>query len=196
MKIIYPTTPEMVPPLLPGGSGIFLKKSGNSDAGNEVRNGVSSKASELREPLQIILADDDPDDRELFEEAIIESKLKVDVKCVHDGLELISLLKSKLNPLPHLIFLDLNMPNKNGKECLEEIRKNEKLRNIPVIIYSTSSSPKDIEETYSKGANLYVAKPSSFSNLSSIIKQLLTMDWNRMKPHGLKSAFVFQPSRK
>src|SRR6478672_4937519 len=110
--------------------------------------------------LKILLADDDPDDRELFTEAA-ESH-DVSVESVPNGIELMQTLIHAA-ALPDFILLDLNMPEKGGKECLHEIRQYNKFDSVPVIIYSTSSSKKDIEDTFSMGANLYITKPNSFS---------------------------------
>lgn len=142
-------------------------------------------------PVVIFLADDDSDDRAMFEEVIEEIDATIQLFCAEDGMVLLQLLNTEKYPLPHLIFLDLNMPNKNGKECLDEIRKSEHLKNIPIVIYSTSSSPKDIEDTFEKGANLYVRKPSSFNELRKITKEVLCMDWEYHKPFVKRNGFVF-----
>lgn len=147
--------------------------------------------SKHKNPVVIFLADDDVDDRSMFEEVITEIDQSIQLTCVEDGMMLLQLLKSENNDLPHLIFLDLNMPNKNGKECLDEIRKSERLKHIPVVIYSTSSSPKDIDDTFDKGANLYVRKPSSFNELRSITRAVLSIDWQIHKPYEMKSIYVF-----
>jgi CheY-like chemotaxis protein len=144
-----------------------------------------------KNPFLILLADDDTDDREMFAEVIGEIDSSIQLTCAEDGVALLKLLQSKERPLPHLIFLDLNMPNKNGKECLDEIRNSERLKHIPIIIYSTSSSPKDIDDTFEKGANLYVRKPSSFNELRSITRTVLAIDWESHKPHSLKNSFLF-----
>lgn len=141
--------------------------------------------------LRIVLADDDIDDRDFFAEAISELEFKVHLENVEDGSNLLRILEDPDKVLPHLIFLDLNMPNKNGRECLDEIRKNERLKSIPVIIYSTSSSPKDIEETFVKGANLYVRKPSSFNDLLVIIRKVLSLNWDKYQPNASRKNFVF-----
>jgi CheY-like chemotaxis protein len=121
-------------------------------------------------PLMILLADDDESDRLLFKEAFGELKIKSVVHTVNNGIQLMDYLNKKDAALPHLIFLDLNMPRKNGLECLKEIRSNEKFKEIPIAIYSTSAFKNDIDETFSNGANVYIKKPSDFN----ILKQLLT----------------------
>ena len=120
-------------------------------------------------PLMILLADDDEVDRMLFKDAFKELKIKSIVHTVNNGTQLMDHLAKNDIALPHLIFLDLNMPHKNGLECLKEIRSNKKFKEISIAIYSTSSSEHDIEETFRNGANVYIKKPSDFG----ILKQLL-----------------------
>lgn len=141
-------------------------------------------------PLRIMLADDDADDRDLFAEAVAESGLHTSLSFAEDGIRLLEMLTANEN-FPDVIFLDLNMPNKTGKECLIAIRKNNKLRNIPVVIYSTSSSQKDIDDTWENGANLYIRKPSSFKEMMEIAAKVLALDWDDYKPNSTKSNFVF-----
>ncbi|HEY0091826.1 MAG TPA: response regulator [Flavobacterium sp.] len=140
---------------------------------------------------KILLADDDADDRELFTEAINEHNADVDT--VWNGVQLMKALNTHTT-LPDFIFLDLNMPEKGGKECLQEIRQDDKLKDIPVIIYSTSSSKKDIDETYELGANLYITKPSSFSELRKTVKEIINLDWSEYQPNSKRNTFVFSPS--
>jgi DNA-binding NarL/FixJ family response regulator len=79
--------------------------------------------------------------------------------------------------LPHILFLDLNMPGKTGIECLKEIRANTRFKDVSVAIYSTSSSEKDIEDTFIEGANIYIKKPNDFSALKKVIKEVINMNW-------------------
>lgn len=132
------------------------------------------------EPFHILLADDDADDRQFFSEAIHEIKMDHTLKLFNDGKELMDFLEHPDNEdmtLPHILFLDLNMPYKNGMECLKEIRQNPKYNNLSVAIYSTSSSEKDIEETFASGANIYIRKPNDFSTLKKVIKDVVNMNW-------------------
>lgn len=137
----------------------------------------------------ILLADDDADDRFLFKEAVDETK-DVVLVTVKDGLELMNKLTKSTGELPDAIFLDLNMPFKNGHECLREIKDNEKLRSIPVIIYSTSTNKTQIDSTYKDGANLYIPKPDSFSMLKKIVQKVFSIEWAEYKPQPSKDKFV------
>jgi CheY-like chemotaxis protein len=128
------------------------------------------------EPLIILLADDDESDRYLFKEAIGELKIKSAVHTVNNGTQLMDYLNKKDTTLPDLIFLDLNMPRKNGLECLIEIKNNEKIKDIPIAIYSTSASKHDIEETFRHGANVYIKKPSDFNILKQLLAKVVSAD--------------------
>ena len=79
--------------------------------------------------------------------------------------------------LPNILFLDINMPKKNGVECLLEIKKNERFRDIAIAIYSTSSSEEHIEETFVNGANIYIKKPNDFQTLKKILSDVVTLNW-------------------
>jgi CheY-like chemotaxis protein len=121
------------------------------------------------EPLRILLADDDADDRLLFKEALSGLKIKTSVETVKDGVELMEFLAQKTEVLPQLIFLDLNMPKKNGFECLKEIKSIERYKDISIAIYSTSTSEHDINETFILGANVYLSKPGDFETLKALL---------------------------
>ncbi|MCC5906347.1 MAG: response regulator [Balneolaceae bacterium] len=121
-------------------------------------------------PLRILLTDDDEGDRLVFKEIINEMGRNTIVQMVNDGNQLMDFLANGKNPLPHIIYLDLNMPNMNGLECLKQIRSNEKYNDISIAIYSTSTSEKDIEDSFLHGANIYIAKPGDYNEL----KQALT----------------------
>ena len=115
--------------------------------------------------LQIILADDDDDDRSFFKEALLQATPDVQLITVEDGEELMGYLEEKENPPPpHIIFLDINMPYKNGKQCLREIRNNRNFDEVPVIMISTSNYATEIEETYKSGANLFLQKHRFFDD--------------------------------
>lgn len=127
--------------------------------------------------LNIALADDDEDDRLFFEEAIEEITIRTKLSLFHNGKELMDYLNLPNVILPNLVFLDLNMPVKNGMQCLKEIRSNPFLNNVSIAIYSTSSSEKDIEETFVNGANIYLNKPNNFSKLRKSIEKVLQINW-------------------
>jgi CheY-like chemotaxis protein len=129
--------------------------------------------------ITILLADDDPDDRQLTRDAFVENRLANELDCVEDGEELMDYLRrrgrySKLNsdPLPGLILLDLNMPRKDGREALKEIKADPALRRIPIVVLTTSKAEEDILRSYDLGVNSYVTKPVTFKSLVELIKVL------------------------
>jgi CheY-like chemotaxis protein len=127
--------------------------------------------------LNIALADDDEDDRLFFQEAIEMVPIRTKLSLFNNGRELMDYLNLPNIVLPNLVFLDLNMPIKNGMQCLREIRANPLLKEVSIAIYSTSSSEQDIEDTFVNGANIYINKPSSFLSLREAIEKVLQIKW-------------------
>ncbi|MXN90612.1 response regulator [Flavobacterium sp. Sd200] len=140
--------------------------------------------------LHIMLADDDEDDRLFFKEAFEEVKIKYDISTFNDGEQLMNYLNEPQNPLPDIIFLDLNMPRKSGMECLKEIRQNERLKRISVAIYSTSSSEQDIEDTFVAGANVYIKKPNDFNMLKKVLSDVVHINWQYIVDGLNKDSFI------
>lgn len=146
----------------------------------------------MSEILKIVLADDDESDRINFVDAFDELKIKSEVQTVKDGVELMDYLKNTDAVLPDLIFLDLNMPRKNGLECLKEIRESAKLKEIIIAIYSTSSSEKDIDATLINGANVYIKKPNDFSTLKQVLDKVVRAAYAfRTPPFNIEN-FIFR----
>ena len=129
--------------------------------------------------INIVLADDDPDDRKLTQDAFEENRLANEFHAVEDGEELMDFLHRRgkyeslrSEPLPGLILLDLNMPRKDGREALKEIKADADLRRIPIVVLTTSKAEEDIVRTYDLGVNSYVTKPVTFKSLVELIKVL------------------------
>ncbi len=130
-------------------------------------------------PITILMADDDEDDRLLAKDALEECRLANDLHFVIDGEDLMDYLYHRgkytqviKSPRPGLILLDLNMPRKDGREALQEIKADPELRPIPIIVLTTSKAEEDIYRTYDLGANSYIAKPVTFESLVSVMKAL------------------------
>ena len=140
----------------------------------------------------IFLADDDEDDRELFKLAIDQISVPTKLDTFKNGVELIKALRESGTNLPDILFLDLNMPNKGGLECLNEINQDPGLRGVTVVIYSTSSSEKDIEATFVAGANIYINKPADFEILKKSLKKVLTLDWHYHTSNLNRDNFYFR----
>lgn len=135
--------------------------------------------SQNRNPVVILMADDDADDRLMTREAFEESKLGNDFRVVEDGEELLAYLRRQGKfadpasaPRPGVILLDLNMPRKDGREALKEIKADPDLRRIPVVILTTSKAEEDIYRTYDLGANSYIMKPVTFDGLVEVMRGL------------------------
>jgi CheY-like chemotaxis protein len=144
-----------------------------------------------KEPLQILLADDDDVDRMLFKTALNETEIEINFQKVNDGTQLMKYLAIIDQPLPHFLFLDLNMPLKSGLECLIEIRSNILYKDIPIAIYSTSASNRDVDETFSNGATMYIKKPNDFIELIQVLKKaILAIHTYRISPFNRANFLV------
>lgn len=128
------------------------------------------------DPIAILLADDDEDDRMMTRKAFERHRLANDFYTVNDGEELMRFLLRQGEyaqaPRPGIILLDLNMPRKDGREALREIKAHEELRTIPVVILTTSSEEEDILKTYDLGASSYITKPVGFESMVKIVEAL------------------------
>ena len=134
---------------------------------------------ENRKPVVILIADDDPEDCMLIKDAFKEGLLVNGLRFVEDGEELMDYLRHQgkyrdrsAYPRPGIILLDLNMPKKDGREALKEIKSDPDLRSIPVVILTTSKEEEDILRSYDLGANSYITKPVTFAGLVEAIKSL------------------------
>ena len=128
-------------------------------------------------PITILMADDDADDRLMTKEAFEESRLANDLRFVEDGVELMDYLQRRgkyrdpaTSPRPGLILLDLNMPKKDGREALEEIKADPNLKCVRIVVLTTSKAEEDIYRTYDLGAASYITKPVTFAGMAEVIK--------------------------
>lgn len=160
------------------------------------KKNVKSETSSILESLignnflDVIIADDDEDDIALFQEAIANITDRIKVTKVADGMQLMQKLKSSY--LPDLIFLDLNMPRLNGFECLSEISSISDLKDIPIIIYSTSANHDQIEKTYNQGATFYLQKPSTFIDIKILLQKIFTFSANQFFTQPQRADFVLR----
>ncbi len=144
-----------------------------------------------KDQLNIFLADDDDDDRLLFCEALDELETNTRVTTFENGVDLMANLIDKEIALPDMIFLDLNMPLMNGEECLNDIKLEPTLSEIPIVIYSTSLDPHMAEILLEKGANLYLQKPKSYTQLkASLERSLESIDQNQSRPTSMKDFVI------
>ncbi|WP_276380104.1 response regulator [Flavobacterium sp. H4147] len=141
------------------------------------------------EPVKIILADDDKDDQELFKDALDAGGINSDFTAVDNGQQLLDRLKDDAEPNPDMVFIDVNMPFKGGKQALKEIRSDEKLKDIPAVMLSTSGHPQDIEDALRHGADLYIQKPNSFTGFVLLLKKVFSLHWAKALMNPLKEFF-------
>jgi CheY-like chemotaxis protein len=125
--------------------------------------------------LRVLLADDDADDCLFFKNALEELSLSTTLTTVHNGEDLLNYLTEHAEQLPHVVFLDINMPRKTGPECLAEIRANPKFKKLPVVMFSTSNSWDVINKLFKSGADVYIHKPSDFAQLKQVIHHALPL---------------------
>lgn len=129
-------------------------------------------------PITILMADDDEDDRDLAREALAESRVLNNLHAVNDGADLLQYVRhegrytAENAPRPDLILLDLNMPKVDGREALEALKKDPKLRSIPVVILTTSRAEEDVVRSYDLGANSFISKPVTFAGLVDVMREL------------------------
>ncbi len=136
------------------------------------------------------MADDDTDDLFLFKNALDEVSTEVFLTVASDGQHLMERLEQDTPPCPDFILLDLNMPRKNGFECLAELKQSEKFKGIPVVIFSTSGDSDAVEKAFHSGASRFAKKPRSFKKLKSLIKELLAINWKQNTIYSLKNGFL------
>jgi CheY-like chemotaxis protein len=125
--------------------------------------------------LKILLADDDIDDCLFFRRALKELSVSTHLEIVNDGEQLMEYLAENSDHLPLVLFLDINMPRKNGTECLTEIKQNEKLKDLPVIMFSTSNSRGTVNTLFKSGAHVYIHKPNDFAQLKQVIHHAIPL---------------------
>lgn len=126
------------------------------------------------EQKRIFLIDDDDDDQLIFKDALSEINSAIECIFANNGIEAISLLK-KISPLPSLIFLDLNMPVMNGFECLQRLKQENRMKEIPVVIFTTSNNPLDRIKSKERGAEFYLTKCSDFELLKKQLKEIFNL---------------------
>lgn len=143
--------------------------------------------------LHLLLADDDADDREWFQEALEELPVATLLTKVNDGEELMLWLQKQKPNLPDLLFLDLNMPRKDGHQCLAEIKQDPELQLLPVIILSTAVNYAQTDTLYQTGAWYYIEKPDSPGQLTKIVEQVLRLTEQKPRIQPSKKEFILFP---
>ena len=124
------------------------------------------------QPIELLLVEDNDDDIDLTREAFAEARIHLNLHVARDGIEALEFLNNNKNPRPDLILLDLNMPRKDGRETLEEIKAHPEFKRIPVVILTTSEAEKDVISAYDKNANSYIVKPVDFDQFLNVMDTL------------------------
>jgi CheY-like chemotaxis protein len=124
------------------------------------------------QPISVLLVEDDPGDVVLIEEAFEHNKVRNSLKIVGDGVEAMEYLRAEGSDRPDLVLLDLNLPRKDGREVLAEVKSDPDLRTIPIVVLTTSEAEEDVLKSYQLHANAYVTKPVDFERFVSIVRQI------------------------
>lgn len=135
----------------------------------------------------VLIADDDEEDFEILKDSIRDAGFTVKIERAENGEILMTVLN--LN-IPDLLFLDIHMPCKDGKQCLKEIRENPRYDLLPVIMYTSLEAPSDVEYCYRQRANLYTLKPTSYNELKRILQHIFSIDWKNASYYPSLSQFV------
>jgi CheY-like chemotaxis protein len=141
----------------------------------------------------LLLADDDIDDCIFFEDALKELPISATLSTVNNGIQLMNYLLAKSDDLPDVLFLDLNMPRKSGIECLTEIKMIDKLKDLPVIIFSTSFNTEVVDLFYQKGAHYYIRKPGEYEKLRKVILEAVTLTSQNKLTQPTRDKFILEP---
>lgn len=136
----------------------------------------------LKNIHSLLFADDDVDDCMFFKDALAQSDIKTELTMVHDGAQLMDYLSQTPDDNPDILFLDLNMPRKSGLECLIEIKSNEKLKSIPVVIFSTSCEKNITDKLYDGGAHFCIRKPGDYDELRDVIDKAILRTYKKDRP--------------
>jgi len=142
----------------------------------------------MNESLNILLVEDDPDDVFFFSRAVRELNIACALSVAANCREFLALLEARKDV--DLVFMDINMPQKDGRECLKELKSIEEYRNVPVITFTGSRSERDIDDMYALGAHYHIIKPFSAINYKLALKTVFGIDWKKAQPPLLKKNFV------
>ena len=156
-----------------------------------ILNAIFTKLFKMHHNL--LLADDDNDDCAFFKEALEELPISATLITVNDGVQLMDFLSAKCDSLPDALFLDLNMPRKSGFECLSEIKLIDKLKDLPVVIFSTSLNMEVVDLLYQKGAHYYIRKPGGYNNLKKAILAAVTLVSKNKLTQPTRDKFILHP---
>lgn len=145
----------------------------------------------IKESQDVLIAEDDDEDFELFAEAVAELSEPIILRRARNG---DSLMKALNDRVPRVLFLDIFMPCRDGKDCLQEIRAQKKFEDLPIIVYSAVESPEFIDYFFTHGTSMYVLKPRTYTALVGVLQQVFTIDWTTTRYNPTISDFVLNPT--
>jgi response regulator RpfG family c-di-GMP phosphodiesterase len=145
-------------------------------------------------PIEVIFTDDDEDDLEFFRQALGKLETPANLNTFRDCDKMMKFLERKKDPpSPQIIFLDINMPKKDGLTCLHELRAKPRFAKVPIIMFTTSLRPVDVEQSYIRGANLYIKKPTGFNELVTTVQRLFSKQWLDRLMNMDKAVHIVKP---
>jgi CheY-like chemotaxis protein len=145
----------------------------------------------MTDSKNVLIAEDDHDDFEMFSLAIQELSISVVIRRAENGDLLMEILETNI---PDILFLDISLPCKDGKQCLREIRANHKFDLLPIIMYTSFNDPRSIEFTFREGANVFIIKPSSYKDLRDILKNIFAIEWKKSMYYPALPDFIANKS--
>jgi response regulator RpfG family c-di-GMP phosphodiesterase len=145
---------------------------------------------QLEEVQEVVVADDDTDDFELLADVIRSLPLKVMVSRADNGNVLMKLIHEKI---PDLLFLDIILPYKDGKDCIREIRSDKKFDSLPIIVYTSIRDLETVEFCYRWGTNLFVHKPHTYSEIGDVVRKIFSINWKKLRYYPTRNEFVVNP---
>ena len=144
----------------------------------------------LEEELHVLMAEGDKDDFDILADAIEKVPVKVILTRAENGDVLMKLIHDKI---PDLLFLDIILPYRDGRDCIREIRSDKKFDNLPIIVYTSIKDLDTIEFCYRWGTNLFVHKPQTYSEIADIIRKIFSVNWKKMQYYPSRNEFVLNP---
>ena len=145
---------------------------------------------QFEEELNVVMAEDDNDDFEILADAISKVPVKILLSRAEDGVVLMKLIHEKI---PDLLFLDIILPQRDGRDCIREIRSDKKFDGLPIIVYTSLKDLETVEFCYRWGTNIYVHKPQSYSDIAEIVRKIFSINWKKLQYYPSRSEFVLNP---
>jgi response regulator RpfG family c-di-GMP phosphodiesterase len=145
---------------------------------------------QMEEVLNVVMAEDDNDDFEILADAIRQVPVKIFLSRAENGVVLMKLIHEKI---PDLLFLDIILPQRDGRDCIREIRSDKKFDGLPIIVYTSLKDLETVEFCYRWGTNIFIHKPQSYSDVAEIVRKIFSINWKKLQYYPSRSEFVLNP---